>query len=314
MTGDASLDVVIVSYRSREMVRGSLDSLRAHPPSCPMKVVVVDNDSRDGTAELIASEYPEVELIAAPENLGFSAATNLGARRGEAPYLLALNPDTAVTAGALDAVIAVLEARPQVAVVGPRLELPDGSLDHAGKRSFPTPLSALGHFSGLGRRSTASGRLAAYRAPDVDSGPVDAVNGAFMLMRRSVFEAAGGFDEDYWMYMEDLDLSYRLAQEGWQSWYEPAATVMHIKGGTVGGERSARLNWHFHRGMYLFYRHHYAPYRSKALNALVYVGIAAKLASAVAQATARRILARLRQRRRTVLHSDGGFPSTSGDG
>jgi N-acetylglucosaminyl-diphospho-decaprenol L-rhamnosyltransferase len=311
---DAGLDVVIVAYRSREMVRVCLDSLRANPPSCPMTVVIVDNDSRDGTAELVAGEYPEVELIASPENLGFAAATNLGARRGEAPYLLALNPDTAVTAGALDAVIAVLEEHPEVAVVGPRLERPDGSLDHASKRGFPTPMSALGHFSGLGRRSAAAGRLAAYRAPEIESGPVDAVNGAFMLMRRSAFEAAGGFDEDYWMYMEDLDLSYRLAQEGWRSWYEPAATVMHVKGGTVGGERSPRLSWHFHRGMYLFYRQHYAPDHSTAFNALVYVGIAAKLASAVAQAALRRSLARLRQRRRTALASDGGFPSTSGDG
>jgi N-acetylglucosaminyl-diphospho-decaprenol L-rhamnosyltransferase len=311
---DAGLDVVIVAYRSREMVRVCLDSLRANPPACPMTVVVVDNDSRDGTAELIAGEYPEVELIASPRNLGFAAATNLGARRGEAPYLLALNPDTAVTAGALDAVIAVLEEHPEVAVVGPRLERPDGSLDHASKRGFPTPMSALGHFSGLGRRSGAAGRLAAYRAPEVESGPVDAVNGAFMLMRRSVFEAAGGFDEDYWMYMEDLDLSYRLAQEGWRSWYEPAATVVHVKGGTVRGERSPRLNWHFHRGMYLFYRHHYAPDHSAAFNALVYVGIAAKLASAVTQAAARRSLARLRQRRRTVVDSEGGLPSTSGDG
>ena len=314
MTGDAVLDVVIVAYRSRELVRECLGSLRAHPPVGPMTVVVVDNASADGTPEMIASEFPEVELISSARNLGFAAATNLGATRGNAPYLLALNPDTAVTMGALDAVIAVLDTHTEVAVVGPRLERPDGSLDHAAKRSFPTPLSALGHFSRLGRRSGASGRLAAYRAPEVDSGLVDAVNGAFMLMRRSAFEAAGGFDESYWMYMEDLDLSYRLAQVGWRSWYEPAATVMHIKGGTVSGERSARLNWHFHRGMYLFYRHHYAPQRSAALNALVYVGIAAKLASAVAQAAARRSLARLRQRRRTVLHSDGGLPSTSGDG
>jgi N-acetylglucosaminyl-diphospho-decaprenol L-rhamnosyltransferase len=314
MTADTVLDVVIVAYRSRELLRECLGSLRAHPPACPMAVVVVDNASGDGTPEMIASEFPEVELIASPGNLGFAAATNLGARRGSAPYLLALNPDTAVTAGALDTVIAVLEEHPDVGIVGPRLERADGSLDHAARRSFPTPLSALGHFSGLGRRARASGRLAAYRAPDVESGPVDAVNGAFMLMRRSVFEGAGGFDEDYWMYMEDLDLSYRLAQTGWGSWYEPAATVMHVKGGTVAGERSPRLNWHFHRGMYLFYRHHYAPRRSAALNALVYVGIVAKLASAVAQAAARRSLARLRHRRRTVLRSEGGLPSTSGDG
>jgi GT2 family glycosyltransferase len=314
VSGDAALDVVIVAYRSRELLRECLGSLGAHPPACPMTVVVVDNASADGTPEMVASEFPEVDLIAATRNLGFAAATNLGARRGHAPYLLALNPDTAVTAGALDTVISVLERHSEVGVVGPRLERADGSLDHAARRSFPTPLSALGHFSGLGRRAGAAGPLAAYRAPEVESGPVDAVNGAFMLMRRSLFEAAGGFDEDYWMYMEDLDLSYRLAQEGWRSWYEPAATVMHVKGGTVSGERSPRLNWHFHRGMYLFYRHHYAHHHSAAFNALVYVGISAKLASAVAQAALRRSLARLRQRRRTALHSDGGLPSTSGDG
>jgi GT2 family glycosyltransferase len=166
----------------------------------------------------------------------------------------------------------------------------------------------------LGRRAGASGRLAAYRAPEVDSGPVDAVNGAFMLMRRSAFEAAGGFDEGYWMYMEDLDLSYRLAQEGWLSWYEPTATVIHVKGGTVGGERSPRLNWHFHRGMGRFYRRHYAPHRSASFNALVYVGIAARLATSLAQAVVRRSRARLRQRRRTALTSEGGVPSTSTDG
>lgn len=308
------LDVVIVSYRSRELLRECLESLRANPPSCPISVVVVDNASGDGTGAMVASEYPEVDLIASEDNLGFAAATNLGARRGSAPYLLALNPDTAVTTGALDTVISTLESHPDVGVVGPRLERPDGTLDHAAKRSFPTPLSALGHFSGLGRRPDADGALAAYRAPDVESGRVDAVNGAFMLMRRSAFEAAGGFDEGYWMYMEDLDLSYRLAQQGWLSWYEPSATVRHVKGGTVGGPRPVRLNWHFHRGMYRFYRSHYAPDRSWAMNALVYAGITAKLAASIAQSFARRSLARLRHRRRTAVASEGGSPSSSAGG
>src|SRR5262249_7126216 len=149
------------------------------------------------------SDFPEVDLVASKTNLGFAAATNLGARRGETPYLLALNPDTAVTDGALDTVLAAIDSRPEVAIAGARLLREDGSLDHASKRSFPTPLSALGHFTGLGRRPGARGELAAYRAPDVESGPVDAVNGAFMLFRRSAFEQAGGFDEGYWMYMED---------------------------------------------------------------------------------------------------------------
>jgi N-acetylglucosaminyl-diphospho-decaprenol L-rhamnosyltransferase len=308
------LDVVIVSYRSRELLRACLEALRANPPSVPMSIVVVDNDSRDGTDMMIAREFPEVDLVVSPENLGFAAATNLGARRGRSPYLLALNPDTAVTEGALDKVLTVLGAHPEVAVVGPRLLRPDRSLDHAARRSFPTPLSALGHFSGLGRRAGATGRLAAYRAPEVDSGPVDAVNGAFMLMRRASFQEAGGFDEGYWMYMEDLDLSYRLRQRGQLSWYEPSAMVLHVKGGTVNGPRPTRLNWHFHRGMGRFYRQHYAPQRSAALNALVYLGIAAKLATSIAQSFLRRSLARLRHRPQTMAPSDAGPPSTSGGG
>jgi N-acetylglucosaminyl-diphospho-decaprenol L-rhamnosyltransferase len=310
----AALDVVIVAYRSRELLRRCLDSLRAHPPGCPMKLIVVDNDSRDGTAGMVASEYPEVDLVASATNLGFAAATNLGATRGQAPYLLALNPDTAVTEGALDTVIAVLDKRPEVGIAGPRLQRPDGSLDHASKRSFPTPLSALGHFTGVGRRPGATGKLAAYRAPDVESGPVDAVNGAFMLIRRSAFEQAGGFDEGYWMYMEDLDLSYALAREGWTSWYEPAATVLHVKGGTTGGERSVELNWAFHRGMFRFYRKHYAQSRSRAVNAVVYAGIAMKFVSAVVQAFLRRSRARLLQRRRSAVPNDGGAGSTRGGG
>ena len=307
------LDVVIVSYRSREFLRGCLAALGANPPSCSMSVVVVDNASGDGTVELVAREFPEVDLIASARNLGFAAATNLGAGRGSAPYLLALNPDTAVDSGALDRVIAVLESHPDVAVVGPRLLRPDGSFDHAARRSFPTPLSALGHFTGIGRR-VQSGRLAAYRAPEIESGPVDAVNGAFMLMRRSAFEEVGAFDEGYWMYMEDLDLSYRLRQRGRLSWYEPSATVGHVKGGSVGGPRPLRLNWHFHRGMGRFYRRHYASQRSPLMNALVYLGIAIKLVTSAAQSLLRRSLARRRHRRPAIAASDGGSPSVPAGG
>jgi N-acetylglucosaminyl-diphospho-decaprenol L-rhamnosyltransferase len=282
VSGAPGLDVVIVSYRCRELLRGCLEALRAHPPSVPMSVVVVDNASADGTVEMVRADFPEVELIASESNLGFAAATNLGARQGEAPLLLALNPDTGVTAGALDTVLSTIEAHPEAAVVGPRLLREDGTLDHASKRSFPTPLSALGHFTGVGRRPGASGELASYRAPEVESGPVDSVNGAFMLIRRDAFEAAGGFDEGYWMYMEDLDISYRLAEAGWTSWYEPDAVVTHVKGGTTQAGRSVRLTWAFHRGMYRFYQQHYAAGRSWFVNLAVYAGIAVKLAGSIA--------------------------------
>jgi N-acetylglucosaminyl-diphospho-decaprenol L-rhamnosyltransferase len=288
-----SLDVAIVSFRCEGLLRDCLRSLYENPRGGGMAVHVVDNASGDGTAEMVAREFPEVRLTASGRNLGFAAASNLAIRGSRAPYVLCLNPDTRITPGALDRLLELVEARREVGICGCRLELEDGAFDHAAKRSFPTPLSALGHFAGIGRRRTA-GRLAAYRAPDVESGPVDAVNGAFMLIRRSALEEVGLFDEGYWMYMEDLDLCYRFAQAGWTTWFEPDVTVVHVKAGTSGPVRSPKLNYAFHYGMYRFYRKHYAPERSRALNALVYAGITAKLAVSLARGALARLAGRAR--------------------
>ena len=276
------LEAVIISYRCDELLRDCLGSLRDHPPSAGVNVRVVDNASGDGTAEMVRREFPEVGLIVAPRNIGFGAASNLVIRGGATPYVLCLNPDTRVTPGALDRLLALMEERPEVGISGCRLELPSGRFDYAAKRSFPTPLSALGHFSGLGLRRE-SGALAAYRAPEVESGPVDAINGAFMLVRRSALDQVGLFDEGYWMYMEDLDLCYRFAQAGWVTWYEPSAKVIHVKAGSSGPVRSPRLNYAFHYGMLRFYRKHYAAMRNPVVNWAVYAGIGAKLAFSVAR-------------------------------
>jgi len=275
-----SLDVVIVSYRCEELLRECLTSLREHPPKREMSVHVVDNASGDGTAEMVRREFPEVSLTESERNLGFSAANNIAIRDSDTEYVLVLNPDTRLTDGALDRLLDLMDERPGIGISGPRLELEDGSFDHAAKRSFPTPLSSLAHFTGIGRRRE-GGALAAYRAPEVDSGPVDAVNGAFMLIRREALDQVGLFDEGYWMYMEDLDLCYRFAEAGWLTWYDPAATVIHIKAGTSGPERSLRLNRAFHYGMYRFYRKHYAAQRNVLVNLAVYCGIAVKLVLSV---------------------------------
>jgi GT2 family glycosyltransferase len=272
-----ALDVVVVAYRSRALVRGCLASLTAHPPARPMRVTVVDNGSGDGTVELVHSEFPDIEVVALGENRGFAAATNIGIRRGSAPYVLALNPDTEVSDGALDRVLDVADARPHVAIVGCRLVRADGRFDHAASRRFPSPLGALGHFLPLGERIR-RGPLDGYRLPEHRGGPVDAVNGAFMLLRRAALDEVGAFDEGYWMYMEDLDLCRRLADAGWSTWYEPTASVRHLKGGTTGGRRSVRLLYAFHYGMFRFYRRHEAHRRSALVNAAVYAGIALRLA------------------------------------
>jgi len=281
------VDVVIVSYRCEALLRACLGSLAARGPGRPLHLRVVDNASGDGTAEMVAREFGEVELLASDRNLGFSAANNLAIRRGSAPHVLVLNPDTRVAPGAIERLCELLDERPEIGICGPRLVREDGSLDHAARRSFPTPLSALGHFSGVGRH-LGGGRLAAYRAPEIESGPVDAVNGAFMLIRRTALEQVGLFDQGYWMYMEDLDLCVRFAHAGWVTWYEPSVSVLHVKAGTSGAHRSLRLNRAFHYGMYRYYRTHLAAERNPLENAAVELAIAVKLGfSALRSALAR---------------------------
>jgi GT2 family glycosyltransferase len=286
-----ALDVVVVSFRCRDLLRSCLRSLAAGSSS-DHRVHVVDNASNDGTAEMVASEFPDVQVTVASRNLGFAAASNIGLAAGRAPYVLMLNPDTVVEPRALDKLLALMEERPDVGICGCRLDRPDGTFDHAARRSFPTVLGALGHFTGVGRSSRAPKRLAQYRAPDVEAGPVDAVNGAFMLIRRAALDQVGGFDERYWMYMEDLDLCYRFARAGWTTWYEPSVSVMHVKGGSSGPHRSARLTVAFHSGMLRFYRTNVAPSRNAFVNLVVYGGIAAKLAVSLVRNAAARTLAR----------------------
>jgi N-acetylglucosaminyl-diphospho-decaprenol L-rhamnosyltransferase len=285
------LDVGIVAYRCRPMVEACLASLRAHSPSRPMQVWVVDNDSRDGTVEA-ARRIPGVEVIALGKNAGFAAATNLAIERGNSPYFLALNPDTRIRPGVLDSLLQLMDDDATIGICGCRLERENGTFDHAARRSFPTVVGALAHFTGVGRRRGAPSALTQYRAPGA-RGPVDAVSGAFMLIRRRVLDEIGRFDEGYWLYMEDLDLCYRAARAGWITWYEPSVTVVHLKGGTSGRHRQLRVNRAFHYGMYRFYRRHYAPVRAVPVNGAVYAGIATRFAlSATWSALNRRVLRR----------------------
>ena len=282
------LEVVIVSYRCGPMLRECLRSLQQHSPALGLRITVVDNDSGDGTADVVRREFPDVRLVALDENVGFSAANNLVLRETIAEYVLVLNPDTRICEGTLDALLRLMDANERIGIAGCRLVQEDGTFDHAARRSFPTPASALGHFLRVGRSERAPAALAAYRAPDVGEGPVDAVNGAFMLMRRAMLDEIGLFDEGYWMYMEDLDLCYRAARAGWITWYEPSVEAIHIKAGTSGHHRRLRVNYAFHYGMYRYYRTHLAGERSAPFNALVYAGIALKfLGSAAGSAAAR---------------------------
>jgi N-acetylglucosaminyl-diphospho-decaprenol L-rhamnosyltransferase len=279
------LEVVIVSHGAEALLRRCLESLRAHPPrTATMRVTVVDSGSPDATPEMVAREFPEVELERCA-NIGFSAANNLALRRSRADAILLLNPDTEVYDGTLDTCLARLASDPAIGVVGAKLVREDGELDHAAKRSFPTPLAALAHFTGIGRGTDAGTSLSQYRAThlgDDEPGEVDAVNGAFMLCRAAAVAEVGLLDEGYWLYMEDLDWCHRFWDAGWKVFYEPRAIALHVKGGSSAGRRAARQEIAFHRGMGRFYRRFESPTQNPILNLAVYLGIGGKLAVSLA--------------------------------
>lgn len=279
------LEVVIVSHGAEALLRRCLESLREHPPrSAAMRVTVVDSGSPDGTPEMVAREFAEFHLERR-RNIGFSAANNLVLRASDADFVLLLNPDTEVYDGTLDTALARLAADPAIGMVGAKLVREDGELDHAAKRSFPTPLGALAHFTGIGRGADASGALGQYRATHLgedEAGEVDAVNGAFMLCRAAAVAQVGLLDEGYWLYMEDLDWCHRFWDAGWKVFYEPGARALHVKGGSSARRRAPRQEIAFHRGMGRFYRRFDAPTSNPLLNLAVYLGIGAKLAVSLA--------------------------------
>src|SRR3984885_8343018 len=291
MAGTPDLEVVIVSHGAEALLRRCLASLREHPASGEMRVTVVDSGSPDGTPEMVAREFPEVRLLR-QGNIGFSAANNLVLRESEAAAVLLLQADPQVYAGTLEAALARMRSQPRIGMVGVKLVLESGELDHACKRSFPTPLSALAHFTRVGRAKGASGALSQYRATglgDDEPGEVDAVNGAFMLCRAEAIREVGLLDEGYWLYMEDLDWCHRFWDAGWKVFYEPAGTALHVKGGSSAGRRAPRQEIAFHRGMGRFYRRFDAPAANPLLNAAVYAGIGAKLGVALARSAAARL-------------------------
>ncbi|MGN6215625.1 MAG: glycosyltransferase family 2 protein [Solirubrobacterales bacterium] len=280
-----ALEVVVVSHGAEALLRRCLRSLAEHPiDGGEMRVTVVDSGSPDATPAMVEDEFPQVRLLRRG-NIGFSAANNLVLRQAQAEAVLLLNPDTEVYAGTLDAALARLRSDPRIGMVGVKLVTESGELDHACKRSFPTPLSALAHFTGVGRGEGGGAALSQYRAThlgDDEPGEVDAVNGAFMLCRAEAIREVGLLDEGYWLYMEDLDWCRRFWRAGWKVFYEPAGVALHVKGGSSAARRAPRQEIAFHRGMGRFYRRFEAPQSNPLLNAAVYAGIGAKLAVSLA--------------------------------
>jgi GT2 family glycosyltransferase len=253
------LSIVIVSYRCRDHLLACLDSLAAQRDQVDMEVIVVDSASGDDTATAAADRFDWVDVEQLTENIGFGRANNRGFERARGRAVLALNPDTIVPRDSLRSSLDYLWAHPEIGVLSPHLVDTEGRLDRRCKRGYPTLWSSFCYFTTLDRvfRGPRSTRYTMGTVAEDEIGDVESVSGAFMLMRGDALKAVGGFDEQFFMYAEDIDLCLRFIQNGWRVRYWPRVDVIHVGAGSnVDGRRRDEANTAYFRTMAPFIRKH----------------------------------------------------------
>jgi len=289
------LGIVIVNYRTSDLLRECLQSIYESRGDFSYQVCVVDNCSQDGSCAMVGEEFPQVRLIESEINGGYAYANNLGLRalgfvqtsdeklsELTPRYALLLNPDTLLLPSVLQEMLNFMEAHPEAGVAGPRLVLADGSLDLACRRSFPSPEVSFYRMVGLSKLFPRSRRFGRYNLTYLDPdevAEVDSVVGAFMLVRAEALKQVGLMDERFFMYGEDLDWAYRIKKAGWKVYYNPQVTVLHYK--RAASRHSRKANYEFYRAMHIFYRKHYAATTPFWLHWLVLGGIALRWGLAV---------------------------------
>ena len=273
-----TLSVVIVNYNTRDLLRACLRSVQESEGIPDLELFVVDNASTDGSAEMVASEFPWVQLIVSSVNGGYAYANNLALKRCTGDYLLLLNPDTVLPPLALRRMLDFMDAHPEAGAAGPKLIRQNGSLDLACRRSFPSPEVSLYRMLGLSRLFPRSRRFGRYNLtyldPDVPA-EVDSVVGAFMMVRAEAARQVGLLDESFFMYGEDLDWAFRIKAAGWKVLYNPEVVVLHYKGAS-SRRNSRKAIVEFYRAMDVFYRKHYAAGTNRMLGFLIVTAIRAK--------------------------------------
>ena len=252
------LSIIIVAYRSRDELPACLGSLPRELLNRGVEVCVVNNSPGDGVAEWIAREFPAVRCLEPGANLGFGRANNLGCRSTAGECVLFLNPDTVCHAPALEHCVQRLLAEPATGLISPRLELADGTMDAACRRSIPTLWDGFCRAAGLAAMFP---RMALFAGYNLTHLPVDgtygvgAINGAFMLARRAVLEEVGLFDERFFMYGDDLDLCIRVARAGYRIVYDGRVRITHLKGQSVAKEYEAMSRAIFDANREVYLKH-----------------------------------------------------------
>jgi N-acetylglucosaminyl-diphospho-decaprenol L-rhamnosyltransferase len=243
-TAGPAVAIAVVSTNLRELLGACLESMEGEAKQGRAEVWVVDNASDDGSPELVRERFPWVKLIASDRNLGYGRAVNLVAERTTTPWLAPANEDIELRPGALERLLTSGQEHPEAAVIAPRLELPDGSIQHS-VHAFPDPGFTLLFNLGLHRLSRRLADRLCLEGHWDSTRPrhVPWAIATFWLVRREAFEAVGGFDAEMFIHSEDLDLGWRLRRAGWRTFYEPRASVFHVGSAASKKAFGAEVLW-----------------------------------------------------------------------
>ena len=253
------LSVVIVNYNVRYYLEQCLDSVLKATKNIEAEVLVFDNHSKDGSVDYLKTRFPQVHFIESNHNLGFARGNNVAIRQSQGQYVLLLNPDTFVGEEVLADTLAFMEAHPKAGALGVRMLKNTGEPALESRRGLPSPMTAFYKMCGLCARFPKSRRFGRYYMgylPWDKPAQIEVVSGAFCLLRRKVLDDVGLLDEDFFMYGEDIDLSYRVLKGGYENWYFPAS-IMHYKGESTQ-KSSFRYVHVFYDAMLIFFRKHYS--------------------------------------------------------
>ncbi len=278
------LSIIIVNYNTYELTKQTIESvITTVNDDFTYEILLVDNASKGSCLDSLSNEYAshdKVTLIRNKDNLGFSKANNIGIKASVGDYILTLNSDTILQKNCLQNCLAFIREHNDIGALGCKVTLADNTLDHACKRGFPTPEASLFYFLKLHKFFPDSDKFTQYTlgTQDINStNDVDSLTGAFMILPRSVINEVGVFDEDFFMYGEDLDWCYRIKNAGYRIVYYPKASTIHLKGGSNGKKKRTKTIYEFHRAMLLFYNKHYRTKYWLPVTVLMYVSIGVKL-------------------------------------
>lgn len=254
------LSIIIVNFNVKEFLQNLLSSIKKSTGNVSTEVIVIDNASDDGSVEIIREKFPWVKLIASNVNLGFGRANNLGLEISQGKYILLINPDTIVQEDTFQNLIAFFDKTPDAGLAGCKVLNSDGTLQLACRRGFPGPWTSFTKVTGLSKLFPHSRLFAKYNLTYLDENQtyeVDAISGAFMMMKREVYAKVGGFDSQFFMYGEDLDLCYRIQSAGYKVYYVHDTQIIHYKGEST--RRSSMDETRvFYEAMHLFVKKHFS--------------------------------------------------------